>query len=119
MDCSEFHQWLIHLNPKHGALYWPYVLVPNPQNLLKFPEIVSPSPSSMDLPPQWPHKSSGFEICLLLIDKARAKEKTYICVSVWWKTKAKTEASTRLAYRNPYIFWRGEINNSGLHRHSK
>ena len=26
-------------------------------------------------------------ICLLLIDKARAQDKTYIWVSVWWKTK--------------------------------
>jgi hypothetical protein len=24
---------------------------------------------------------------LLWIDKARAKDKTYICMSVWWKTK--------------------------------
>ena len=35
---------------------------------------------------------------LILIDKARAKEKTYICVSVWWKTKVKTEGDTRLTY---------------------
>jgi hypothetical protein len=26
-------------------------------------------------------------LCLLLIDKARSKDKTYIWVSVWWKTK--------------------------------
>ncbi len=25
--------------------------------------------------------------CLLWIDKARSKDKTYICVSVWWRTK--------------------------------
>jgi hypothetical protein len=29
----------------------------------------------------------NFDFCLLLIDKTRAKDKTYIWVSVWWKTK--------------------------------
>ncbi len=29
---------------------------------------------------------SSFAVCLLLIDKTRAKDKTYIGVSVWWKT---------------------------------
>ncbi len=27
--CSEFHEWQIHLNSKHGVLYWPYSLVPD------------------------------------------------------------------------------------------
>jgi hypothetical protein len=27
MHCSEFHEWLIHLNTEHGALYCPYTLV--------------------------------------------------------------------------------------------
>jgi hypothetical protein len=31
--------------------------------------------------------SKLIESCLLLIDKERAKDKTYIWVSVWWKTK--------------------------------
>jgi hypothetical protein len=31
MHCSEFHELLIHLNKKHGAFYWPYTLVPDPQ----------------------------------------------------------------------------------------
>ena len=30
-QCSEFHQWLIHLNNKNGIFYWPYSLVPDPQ----------------------------------------------------------------------------------------
>ena len=34
MHCSEFHQWLIHLNK--NCLYCPYSLVPYPQNLLNF-----------------------------------------------------------------------------------
>ncbi len=33
MHCSEFHQWLIHLNTNPGV-YWPYSLVPDPQNFL-------------------------------------------------------------------------------------
>ncbi len=37
-------------------------------------------------------------IFLLLIDKTRVKDKTYIWVSVWWKTKTKAEESTRLTY---------------------
>jgi hypothetical protein len=36
MHCSEFHEWLIHLNPKQGALYCPYSLVPEPQNFWNF-----------------------------------------------------------------------------------
>ena len=36
MHCSEFHEWLIHLNREYGALYWPYTLVPDPQNFLNF-----------------------------------------------------------------------------------
>jgi hypothetical protein len=36
---SEFHEWLIHLNREHGALYSPYTLVPGPWKLFKFPEI--------------------------------------------------------------------------------
>jgi hypothetical protein len=31
-------------------------------------------------------EKSDFQGCLLLIDKVRAKDKTYIWVSVWWKT---------------------------------
>ena len=38
-----------------------------------------------------------FELCLLWIDKTRAKDKTYIWVSVRWKTKTQVEESTRLA----------------------
>jgi hypothetical protein len=33
--------------------------------------------------------SSGYIFCLLWIDKARAKDKIYIWVSVWWKTTNK------------------------------
>jgi hypothetical protein len=36
MHCFEFHQWLIHLNPKHVALYCPYSLVPDPHNFSNF-----------------------------------------------------------------------------------
>ncbi len=35
---------------------------------------------------------------LLWIDKARAKDKRYKEVSVWWKTKTKTKEFTRLPY---------------------
>jgi hypothetical protein len=34
--CSEFHEWQIHLNTKHDALYCPYSLVPDPQNFSIF-----------------------------------------------------------------------------------
>jgi hypothetical protein len=34
--CSEFHEWQLHLNTKHGALYRPYSLVPDPQNFSIF-----------------------------------------------------------------------------------
>ena len=41
--------------------------------------------------PSTPSSSLGFTsssiVCLLWIDKVRAKDKTYIWVSVWWKTK--------------------------------
>jgi hypothetical protein len=30
MYCSEFHEWLIHLNKNHDAFYCPYTLVPDP-----------------------------------------------------------------------------------------
>jgi hypothetical protein len=40
-------------------------------------------------------RSSG---SLLWIDKARAKDKRYKEVSVWWKTKTKTKEFTRLPY---------------------
>jgi hypothetical protein len=36
VHCSEFHEWQIHLNTKHGALYCPYSLVPDPQNFSIF-----------------------------------------------------------------------------------
>ncbi len=36
VHCSEFHAWQIHLNTKHGALYCPYSLVPDPQNFSIF-----------------------------------------------------------------------------------
>jgi hypothetical protein len=36
MHCSEFHEWLIHLNRKHGASYCPYSLVPDPDNFSNF-----------------------------------------------------------------------------------
>jgi hypothetical protein len=36
--------------------------------------------------------------CLLWIKKGRGKDKTYIWVSVWWKTETKSEKSTRLEY---------------------
>jgi hypothetical protein len=36
MHCSEFHEWLIHLNRKHGGVYRPYTLVPNPRNFSNF-----------------------------------------------------------------------------------
>jgi hypothetical protein len=32
IHCSEFHEWLIHLNRKHGFSYCPYSLVPDPSN---------------------------------------------------------------------------------------
>ncbi len=40
------------------------------------------------------------------IRKTRSENKKVV-TKLWW------------VYRNHYIFWRGEINNSGLHRHSK
>ncbi len=44
-------------------------------------------------------KLRGWHVpCLLWIDKTRATEKTNIWVSVWWKTKTKTEGSTHLTY---------------------
>jgi len=36
MHCSEFHEWQIHLNRKHGASYCPYSLVPDPKNFQFF-----------------------------------------------------------------------------------
>ncbi len=36
MHCSEFHEWLIHLNTENGALYCPYTLVPDSQNFSNF-----------------------------------------------------------------------------------
>jgi hypothetical protein len=36
MHCSEFHEWLIHLNTKHRALYSPYIQVPDPSNFSNF-----------------------------------------------------------------------------------
>jgi hypothetical protein len=36
IHCSEFHEWLIHLNKKHGAFYCPYTLEPDPQNFSNF-----------------------------------------------------------------------------------
>ncbi len=33
-----------------------------------------------------PRSVRGLLVCLLWIDKTRAKDKTYIWVSVWWKT---------------------------------
>ncbi len=38
------------------------------------------------------------DTCLLLIEKARAKDKTYIWLSVRWKTKPKDDESTYLTY---------------------
>ncbi len=46
----------------------------------------------------WKENDIWKDSCLLLIDKARSKQMTYIWVSVWWKTKTKTEGSTRLTY---------------------
>ncbi len=37
-------------------------------------------------------------ICLLLIDKTRAKDKTYIWVSMRWRLKPKGEESVYLEY---------------------
>ena len=39
MNCSEFHEWLIHLNNTHGELYCPYSLAPDPQNFLNFQQL--------------------------------------------------------------------------------
>jgi hypothetical protein len=36
MNCSEFHQWLLHVNNHHFDEYWPYSLVPDLQNFLNF-----------------------------------------------------------------------------------
>jgi hypothetical protein len=44
------------------------------------------------------HPSFIFICCLLWIDKVRGKDKTYIWVSVWWKTKNESEEFTRLTY---------------------
>ncbi len=48
------------------------------------------------------NKREVFEcfLFLLLIDQSRAKEKTYICVLVWWKT----ESQNRGSYK-PHIHW--------------
>ncbi len=44
MHCSEFHEWLIHLNPKHALCTAPTICT-GPSKLLKFPEIVKPLPT--------------------------------------------------------------------------
>jgi hypothetical protein len=36
MHCSEFHEWLIHLNRTHDEFYGPYTSVPDPQNFSNF-----------------------------------------------------------------------------------
>ena len=45
-------------------------------------------------------RGGGYErlFCLLLSDKVRVKQKTYISMSVWWKTKGKSDRSTRLTH---------------------
>ena len=39
MHCSEFHEWLIHLNKKHDSFYCPYSLVPDPDNFSNLPKL--------------------------------------------------------------------------------
>ncbi len=43
-------------------------------------------------------KTKSEFFCLLWINKVRGKDKTYIWVLVWWKTKTKSEKSTCLTY---------------------
>ena len=45
MHCSEFHEWLIHLNRNHGWFLLPLQFSTGPSKLFKFPEIVRPPPS--------------------------------------------------------------------------
>ena len=60
MNCSEFHQWLIHFNNHHGGVYWSYSLIPDPPNVLDFQKLwVGSVVVAEGVPP--PQKKSHFE----------------------------------------------------------
>ncbi len=70
MDCSEFHEGLIHLNRKR-AFYWPYTLVPDPENFSNFPKLWSlylVIIKSMTHTPSLGGLSNRFLFCCLLQD---------------------------------------------------
>ncbi len=68
MHCSEFCEWLIHLNRNHGWFLLTLQFSTGPSKLFKFPEIVRPLPSLGG----WGFRCGVSDVCFSFKNAARA-----------------------------------------------
>ena len=75
---------------------------------MSYCDLVSPRPQECELVSPDPY----------VYGTGETSSHSYLCLDLFVRT-THVDMCVQFLYRKPNYFWRGEINNSGLHRHSK